>query len=260
MEGRKKKEIEFYDKEAERESEMNVREAGSVEGFNPFLLGSYNFLQGLLREKGQGKKILDYGCGSGMHLVWLATIGREAIGIDLSQKSLEAAKKKLKGGKLKNKVKVLSMDCEEMKFPDNYFDIVFDGGTFSSLDLNKTLPEIHRVLKLDGFLFGIETLGHNPFANLKRIINKLTGKRTEWATEHIFKMEDLKKVEKYFNKTETHFFHLVSFIIFPFLNLRGSKFVLRLLEKIDRFLMSVFPFLRKYSFKIVFIFSEPKNK
>ena len=34
----------------------------------------------------------------------------------------------------------------------------------------------------------------------------------------------------------------------------------KLLDKIDYFLMSLFPFLRKYSFKIVFIFSQPYNK
>lgn len=260
MEERKKKEIEYYDKEAKESSEKEIKEAGSREGFNPFLLESYDFLYNLLKEKCQGKKILDYGCGSGIHLTWLAKIGREVVGIDLSQKSLELAQKRLKKEKLANKVKILLMDCEEMEFPDNSFDIIFDGSTFSSLDFNKALPEIHRVLRPDGFVIGIETFGHNPFANLKRTINKLTGKRTSWAATHIFQLHDFEKVKEYFWKTEAHFFHLVSFAIFPFLNLRGSKFVLRLLEKIDRFLMSVFPFLRKYSFKIVFIFSKPKNK
>ncbi|PIU24464.1 hypothetical protein COT12_00910, partial [Candidatus Berkelbacteria bacterium CG08_land_8_20_14_0_20_39_8] len=79
------------------------------------------------------------------------------------------------------------MDCEKMEFPDNLFDIIFDGGTFSSIDLVKAYPELSRVLKPDGFLIGIETFGHNPFTNLKRKINKLIGKRTEWATAHIFR-------------------------------------------------------------------------
>jgi len=115
-------------------------------------------------------------------------------------------------------------------------------------------------LKPEGFLIGIETLGHNPLTNLKRNFNKERGKRTKWATSHIFKIKDLRLAEEYFDKIETHFFHLVSWIAFPFLNLTGGKILLNLLEKIDYFLIFLFPFLKRYSFKIVFIFSEPRSE
>jgi len=259
MEERKQKEVEYYDREAEGLSEEVIKEAGSRGEINPFLLESYNFLRFLIEEKGKDKKILDYGCGTGIHLRWLAKIGREVIGIDLSKNSLELAKKRIRKEELGKKAKVLLMDCEKMEFPDNSFDFIFDGATFSSLDLEKVLPELSRVLKPDGFLMGIETLGHNPLTNLKRKLNKLTGRRTQWAAEHIFRIEDLERAEKYFNRVETNFFHLVSWIAFPFLNLHGGKFLLQLFEKIDHFLLFIFPFLQRYSFKIVFIFSQPKK-
>jgi len=148
------------------------------------------------------------------------------------------------------------MDCEKMGFPDNYFDIIFDGGTFSSIDLDKAYLELERILKPQGFLLGIETFGHNPFTNLKRKINKLIGKRTGWAAEHIFKTKDLEEAKKYFNKIEVHYFHLISWLVFPFLNLPGGKAFLKLLEFIDGVLLKI-PFLRKYAFKVVFIFSCP---
>jgi len=251
MEERKQKEIEHYD------SQLNV-EQGDFEGFNPILLGSHKFLRNFLRDKCQDKKILDYGCGNGINTVWLAKYKGEVVGIDLSEKSLDVAKERIKEQGLESMVKFLPIDCENMTFPDNYFDIIFDGGTFSSLDLNKAFPELKRVLKPHGFLIGIETLGHNPFTNFKRKINKLFGKRTKWASEHIFKMKDLKEAKKYFQKKETHFFHLISWIAFPFLKLPGGKILLRILEKIDSFFLFIFPFLKRYSFKIVFIFSQPK--
>ena len=259
MEERKRKEIEYYDKGTEEWSRDSIREAGTAEGFSPFLLASYKFLKNYLRNKIEGKKILDYGCGSGTHLIWLAKIGREVVGIDLSKKSLELAERKLEKEGIRGKAKTMSMDCEKMEFPDDSFDIVFDGGTFSSLDLEKALPEINRVLKPDGFLIGIETLGHNPFTNLKRKLNKLTGKRTKWAAEHIFRIEDLGRAKKYLNKIEVHFFHLVSWAAFPFSNLPGGKFMLKLFEKLDYFFLFFLPFLNKFSFKIVFIFSNPKK-
>lgn len=261
LEKRKREEIEYYEKGAKEwlESESKKKEGTDFEEFTPFLLESYKFLRKFLTNKCEDKKILDYGCGNGVHSIWLAEYGGRVTGIDLSEKSLQIAREMVKAKGMEGKIEFLTMDCESLKFPENLFDIVFDGGTFSSLDLNKALVEISRVLKPDGFLIGIETLGHNPLTNFKRWINKLTGKRTKWAAEHIFKMEDLKQAEKHFKKIETHFFHLVSWIVFPVLNFPGGEFLLRLFEGIDNFLISIFPFLRRFSFKLVFIFSEPKK-
>lgn len=260
MELRKQKEIEYYDKHFKKylESAQKTLEA-DFEGFNPFLLGSYKFLRRLLEKKCKGRKVLDFGCGNGIHSLWLAKAGAEVVAIDLSRYSLAVAKEKALKAGVAGKIEFLVMDCEKLEFPDNYFDIVFDGGTFSSLELEKAYPELARVLKPDGVLLGIETFGHNPLANLKRKINKLTGKRTPWAAEHIFKIEDLKTASDYFEKIETYFFHPISCLIFPFLGLPGGKILLRLLEQIDKLIL-LFPFLRKYSFKIVFVFFEPKKQ
>ena len=152
----------------------------------------------------------------------------------------EIAKKEGVGGK----IEFLKMDCEKMSFPNNSFDVIFDGGTFSSLDLNKVFPELNRILKPGGVLIGIETFGHNPLANLKRSFNKLFGKRTSWAAEHIFQEKDIKEARKYFSGIETYFFHPVSFITFPFLSFPGGKTLLRLFEFFDKALL-IFPFLRK---------------
>jgi SAM-dependent methyltransferase len=259
MEERKIKEIEYYDKEAEESQGGEVKEAGSRGEFDPLVLESYRFLYKVLAEKGGGKKILDYGCGTGVHLANLGKTGKEIMGIDLSYKSLELAQNRIREKNLQKKARVLLMDCEELEFEDNSFDVVFDGGTFSSLDMKKVLPELSRVLRPKGFLIGIETFGHNPFTNLKRKINIMVGSRTSWAAGHILKTSDLKAFENYFGRIETHFFHIVSWAAFPFLNLPGGKFLLKLLEKTDRFLIRVFPFLKKYSFKVVFVLSYPKK-
>jgi len=260
MEERKKIEIEYYDRKAEEIlKNQQVLGSGDFEGFNPNLLSSFKFCYKILGENCKNKVVLDYGCGNGIHSIFPAIMGaKKVIGIDLSEKSLEIAKERVKKEGLEEKVEFISMDCEKMEFSDNSFDIIFDGGTFSSLDLNKAYPELSRVLKPDGVLIGVETFGHNPFTNLKRKINKLIGKRTGWAAEHIFKMEDLKTAKRYFSKSEVHFFHLISWIAFPFLNLFGGKLLLKFFEFIDKILLGI-PFLRKYAFKVVFVFSEPKK-
>lgn len=260
MEERKQKEIEYYDDRAGKwlAEKSGKNSEGDFEGFNPHLLSSYSFCYQILREQCQGKKILDYGCGNGVHSIFLAKYGKEVIGIDLSESSLQIAREKAKREGIEGKTEFLLMDCENLKFPDNTFDVIFDGGTFSSLDIKKALPELSRVLRPYGFLIGIETLGHNPFTNLKRKINIKTGKRTEWAAEHIMRMENLKEMENYFDKVDVKFFHLISWIIFPFLKVKKIVFLSKPLEAIDRIFLKL-PFLRKYSFKVVFLFKSIKK-
>lgn len=259
MELRKKKEIEYYDKKAENRFGKQGKNKTDFEGFDPSLLSSYGFCYKLLRERCPNKVILDYGCGNGVHTINLAKMGAgRVVGIDLSGKSLGLARETAKREGLADRVEFIKMDCEKTEFKDNTFDVVFDGGTFSSLELKTALPEAARVLKPGGVLTGIETFGHNPFTNLKRKTNKLTGKRTDWAAAHIVKSEDLEMAKNYFGKTEVYFFHLVSWTTFPFLNLFGGSFLLKSLEFADEIFLKL-SFLKKYAFKVVFVFSLPKK-
>lgn len=260
MEERKEKEIKYYDERARGwlEESKNQKWQTDFEGFDPGLLSSFSFCYKWLSKRCQGKKVLDYGCGNGIHSIFPARHGAAVIGIDLSESSLQIARERAKREAVEDRVSFILMDCESLKFPDNSFDIIFDGGTFSSLDLKKALPELVRVLKPDGFLIGIETFGHNPLTNLKRSINKKTGKRTGWAVDHIVQMKDLKEMSYHFNKVETKFFHLTSWITFPFLKSSVFRFVLKLLEIGDKVLLKL-PFFKKYAFKVVFILSQPKK-
>jgi len=258
MEIRKKIEIEHYDKEAEQCPQGQVKESGSRGGLNPFDLASYIFLKNISKGRIKGKKVLDYGCGMGLNLEWISSLAKEVVGIDLSEKSLRIAQKMALDKKLEN-TELILMDCEKLEFEDNFFDVVFDGGTFSSLDIEKALPELKRVLRSDGYILGIETFGHNPFTNLKRKFNKITKKRTEWAEGHIIKEKDFKTIKEHFEDLEVHYFHLISWIVFPFMSMPRAISALRLFEKIDGLLIHVAPFLKKYSFKIVFILKNPKK-
>ena len=190
-----------------------------------------------------------------MHSILPAKLGANVYGIDLSKESLKIAKKRAKEAKVDDKIKFIKGDCEKTGFPDNYFDIIWDGGTFSSLDINKAFLELSRILKSNGKLIGIETFGHNPLINLKRWINKKSGKRTVWASEHIVKNKDLKLAKKYFDLEKIYYFHLLSMFVFPFWNLPGGKILFRSLDRIDNILLKI-PWLKKYAFKIVFIFSK----
>lgn len=93
-------------------------------------------------------KVLEIGCSFG-HMTFLLTQAfKEVVAVDLSQESLELAKKRAKYYDVKN-VRFLGADAEDLSlFDDNTFDAVF---AFSTLRFCPypvlALQEIRRVLK-----------------------------------------------------------------------------------------------------------------
>lgn len=261
MEKRIEEEIKYYDQKAGDLAQDPAAFAPDVivdfEGFRPLRLQSFRYCYELLRANCKDKSVLDWGCGNGVHTVSIAQMdARRVIGIDLSEKLLEMAKAKTDAARLGAKVEFLKMDCEQTGFLDNEFDMVFDGGTFSSIDIEKALPELARILKPDGVLIGIETYGHNFLANLNRALNVKSGKRTAWAMAHIFNERGINIAKKHFGKVKVKYFHLFSWVLIPLLEKKGGNKLFQIVDSIDRVIIRI-PFLRKYAFKVVFKFSNP---
>lgn len=161
---------------------------------------------GLIIENCQNKRVLDYGCGDGHFLKTLEELGaKKVIGIDSTSSD-----------------GVIEMDCENMTFPDDYFDLVVEAGTMPYLNKEKAFSEVSRVLKPNGKFIGLETLGHNPITNLYRKFAKKDKTRQSWGVEEILKVEDLNT--KYLKEIKREYFY--------------------------------FSFLRKYAYKIIFVLEK----
>ncbi len=108
----------------------------------------------IFKEKGV-RKILDIGCGTGRHLVYLSKQGFKMFGFDSSPEALSISEKWLND---KNQKAKLTLCRIEDKFPyeDNYFDAAISTQLLHHNlveDILKTISEIERVLTPQGFLF-----------------------------------------------------------------------------------------------------------
>ena len=200
--------------------------------------------------------ILDYGCGAGFKNFPFASADWRIFGIDISEVSISCAEKMTKERNINAQYQV--MDCEKMDFEDSFFDVVLDYGTFSSLDMQKALPDLIRVMKPTASLVAIETFGHNPVTNLKRWISMLTGRRTRWATNHIMKARDWKRIGGEFNSCTIRYFGFFVIFLGP-LGKRCPDLLLRIFEGIDSLFFSL-PFLKRFAFKTVVTLREPIKK
>jgi SAM-dependent methyltransferase len=101
------------------------------------------------------KKILDLGCGSGRHVVYLAKKKFEVYGIDIAEVGIKITKDWLKGENLKANLKEGNI-YEKLPYSSNFFDAVISTGVICHNNIKgirKTIKELERVLKIGGFLF-----------------------------------------------------------------------------------------------------------
>jgi len=96
----------------------------------------------------KGKKLLDVGCGAGVHIKKYVEKGAKCSGLDISKTLIELAKKRCP----KSEFKVGSMS--NMSYPKGSFDIVTSSLAIHYVDdLKKVFKEINRVLGKGGLFY-----------------------------------------------------------------------------------------------------------
>lgn len=219
--------------------------------------GNRQYVNRWLEQRCAGRRVLDYCCGDGRYTFTCAEYGADAVGIDISDVSIENCKRSAAEKGLEKRSAFFVMDAEEMKFEDNYFDIILCMGVLHHLDFRKALKELSRVLKPDGKIICTEALGHNPLIQLYRRVTPHL--RTEFEAEHILKMSDLKMAEGFFGSIKTSFFHLATIAAVPLRKTPVFDGFLEVMEGIDRVLLRL-PVIRTMAWMVIFELSNPKNK
>jgi SAM-dependent methyltransferase len=126
---------------------------GSVEFYNEYLAYYDEFYDYKWKtfeyDKYGGRKVLEIGCGLGIDSVKFAKSGAELTCIDLSDTSVHYTRQLLQ--QLKLSASVFQGDAENLKYPDESFDVVYAYGCLMLVqDEAKAFREVHRVLKPGG--------------------------------------------------------------------------------------------------------------
>ena len=149
----------------------------------------------------RGLRVLEIGCGLGTDGAQFALAGANYTGIDLTEASVELARKKFQLSGLPGEFQVA--DAEKLDFADDSFDLIYSHGVLHHTpDTEKSVREIHRVLKPGGravvmlyhrgsynYRIGIRVLRRAGARLLKsesgiKIVNRLTGEPMESLRDH----------------------------------------------------------------------------
>jgi len=108
----------------------------------------------LFKKKGV-KKVLDLGCGSGRHTVYLAKHGFKVYGIDIASQGIKITKSWLNKEKLRADLKFGNV-YKKLPYQNNFFDALISTQTMHHGRINnirKLVKEIERILKPKGLIF-----------------------------------------------------------------------------------------------------------
>ncbi len=212
------------------------------------------------------KNILELGCGAGEASVYFAKKGAEVTAVDISQRMLDVVQNLARKHDVFLSTKQLYSDNTD--FADETFDIVYAANLLHHVDIASTLKEASRVLKKGGLFVSWDPLAHNLMINIYR--RMATDVRTK--DEHPIKIKQLKLFSKYFSNIETEatwLFTLWIFIKFYFIDKvhpneerywkkiliehKELEKIYYKLEKLDKLILKIFPYLKRYCWNIVII-------
>lgn len=129
-----------------------------------------------------GRKALEIGCGTGVFTSLVARTGARITAIDLSPDLLLQAT----AAHSASNVRFLVMNAEKLEFPAASFDCVYGTSVLHHLDLEKTLPEMLRVLKPGGVFVFTEPNMLNPQIMLQKNIPQLKDRLGDSPDETAF--------------------------------------------------------------------------
>ncbi len=103
----------------------------------------------------EGKRVLDLGCGTGRHVVYLSRLGYDVYGFDSSSRAISMTQEWLQEENLEAHLREHSME-QPFPYDTDFFDAVISVQVIHHNlmeDIKKTIKEIERVLKPEGLLF-----------------------------------------------------------------------------------------------------------
>lgn len=254
---RKLAEADFHDRREEDRQRLDEKEFNAKypnKRFYSITSRSRNYVNLRLQEICSGADALDYCCGLGEVSLQLASHGAKVNGIDISQKSVDTARRRLKDAGFGDSSVFEVMDAEQLSFEDNSFDVIVCSGVLHHLDISQAFPELSRVLKPSGKVICIEALGYNPLIQWYR--NRTPHLRTDWEKDHILRRRDLRVARKSFRRLSVRYFHLAGIGALPLFGTPLFKLALALGNFIDDILLRL-PIIRLMAWQMVFVLSDP---
>ncbi len=197
----------------------------------------------------QGRKVVDFGCGTGENSVMLARRGAIVEAVDISASLVEIAQKRLVVNGITSGVRFHTASVYDLPFEDESMDLIFGMAILHHLELPLAAREVKRVLRQGGRAIFQEPVRNSKI--LKFVRSLIPYKSPDISPfERPLTNEELNEFANGFTQLRSRDFRL------PYMGLAELLPVVRSYEmtlaRFDVWLLSRFPSLRYYATVRVF--------
>lgn len=208
----------------------------------------YDYVSKLYRDCGQ--RLLSFGCGTGADALRYAKMGYDCCGFDLSAAAIDVANRSAARYGLQSRCRFSVQPAEQLDYPSEQFDIVVGVDILHHVDVERAIPEVHRVLKPGGVGVFREPLATPWRDRLRdtRLIRRLIPKGTKSLRkklnygpregEHTLGEADFTLLRQYFGGFDIKQWRVLALLAVLFDNRR-------FLERCDWALFKALPFVRR---------------
>jgi len=206
-------------------------------------------------------RLLSYGCGGGKSALIYARMGYTVCGFDISDGMVDVARKRAEKYALADRTTFSAQAAEELDYPDEFFDVVVGEDILHHVELNRAIPEMHRVLKPGGVAIFKDSLATPRRDRVRRLPpitwllppgmkNRRTGETyQDTADERPLGDNDLVIVRRQFPKMKIERFHVLTLLAKIF----GNR---PFFERLDWRLFKVLPFFRRLGDHVVIVLEK----
>jgi len=224
----------FFDQVAERSVVSRMAQA-TLDRYarprRPDLFGKEKMFS--LLPESPGLTVLEVGCGEGVASVQLAYRGLSVVGIDLSPKAIEAARRRASVNGVRVEFQVGNIERDQL--PAGQFDVIWCDLILHHVvpSLPTVMEQIEKALKPGGLFIAREPIAYAPW--LKTIRKFVPVRVPTTPDEQPFRPSEFAIVEQFFPDLKRQYFRILARLD----RVVGNLDVLAALARLDRMILVV---------------------
>jgi len=260
---RQRREREFYEQYSSEHSDLTTT-FDPVAGEERRPWNSYWYVYEQVRElyNGNGARLLDFGCGSGVASTRYASLGYEVHGFDISHNNVRLSRERAGKYGFDDRTHFEVQIAERLTYPDNHFDVVAGIDIVHHIEIEPAMREVRRVLKPGGVGIFREWIEVPMFETLRNsaLVRKFFPKEMSFEDhrthdERKLNAEDVATIRRVFPDCHQARFCIFSRLrrVLPIRNYHKAS----RLEMIDRTLIRLCPSFSHFGGEVVFVVRKP---
>lgn len=171
-------------------------------------LAAKEYIYHAMTEEGvTGKRVLDFGCGTGEVTTQLALLGAHVTGLDVLDELMDVARRQAELDGCADRCDFVTGAIETVGFPPNTFDFIVCNAVLHHVDLTSVMPALMACLKPGGLFLLLEPIAYSQSLQRARDVSPVKKMDLDPGERQLTRT-DINYITSYFTIVGVRYFRL----------------------------------------------------